>query len=629
MSRPTMQSPIGFVVDSELRVVEFIGHTSPLIRLSPGAATLDLARLLTDSLRPAVLEAVDQARETLRAVAVGGVSYYELGVRRSADLSVTPEPGGLWRIELHTHGRASKASAMAHSGSTAEELAVELEATNEELRATVNELVNANQEIRRAQAALEKSQNELRARYHFMAAVLDTVGALILVLDPEGRVVEFNRACGVAGGGPQGEGGALLFWDFIPPEQLAEWRGIFAKLLEETPTSTHESDWLVRGGNRRRIAWSNTTMRQPDGVRYVIATGIEVTSRYLAEQYLYASEAKFRAVIESAAEAILGVDPAGKIVIANPSAARLFGYTQEELLSWELTRLVPERFRAAHPDHLQSYFAQPRPRKAFSGSFFVGRRRDGSEVPLEISLSTISTAEGEVAVAFILDLTERIQHRQRLQALAGKLLKAQEEERRRIARDIHDHLTQTISLLGMKLGFLAREVEGNQEAVRAGLEEARHQVDLIHEEVRDVSHRLHPTTLEYSGLVPGLESLVNETEKLEKPRVHLVIGQLPDSIPQGVATAFYRIAQEALHNALKSAAAENVSLHVNTQDGHVHLVVIDDGCGFVVEDARRSGGLGLLSMEERARELGGTFAIQSARGNGTRIEVTAPLAAAR
>jgi PAS domain-containing protein len=247
-----MQSPIGFVVDSELRVVEFIGHTSPLIRLSPGAATLDLARLLTDSLRPAVLEAVDQARETLRAVAVGGVSYYELGVRRSADLSVTPEPGGLWRIELHTHGRASKASAMAHSGSTAEELAVELEATNEELRATVNELVNANQEIRRAQAALEKSQNELRARYHFMAAVLDTVGALILVLDPEGRVVEFNRACGVAGGGPQGEGGALLFWDFIPPEQLAEWRGIFAKLLEETPTSTHESDWLVRGGTRRR-----------------------------------------------------------------------------------------------------------------------------------------------------------------------------------------------------------------------------------------------------------------------------------------------------------------------------------------------------------------------------------------
>jgi signal transduction histidine kinase len=104
---------------------------------------------------------------------------------------------------------------------------------------------------------------------------------------------------------------------------------------------------------------------------------------------------------------------------------------------------------------------------------------------------------------------------------------------------------------------------------------------------------------------------------------------LPDSIPQGVATAFYRIAQEALHNALKSAAAENVSVHVNTQDGHVHLVVIDDGCGFVVEEAQRSGGLGLLSMEERTRELGGTFAIQSARGSGTRIEVTAPLAAAR
>jgi two-component system sensor kinase FixL len=627
VKRRTVQSPIGFVVDAELRVVEFIGHTSPLIRLSPGAATLDLGRLLTDSLRPAVLEAVEQARERQRAVQLRGVTYYELGVRRTAELRVTPEPGGRWRIEMQVQARPGKAAAAAHSGSTAEELAVELDATNEELRATVDELVNANREIRRAQAALEKSQNELRERYRFIAAVLDTVGALILVLDPGGRIVELNRACGVVGGPSQGGAGDLLFWDFIPPEQLVEWKGIFAQLLEETPTNTHESDWLVRGGDRRRIAWSNTTMRQPDGVRYVIATGIEVTSRYLAEQSLHASEAKFRAVIENAAEAILGVDPAGQIVIANPAAALLFGYTLEELLSWELTRLLPERFRAAHPDHLQSYFAQPVPRKAFSGSFFVGRRQDGSEVPLEISLSTINTAEGEVAVAYILDITERIQHRQHLQSLAGKLLKAQEEERRRIARDIHDHLTQIISLLGMKLGFLVQDVEGNREALRAGLEEARHQVDLIHDEVRDVSHRLHPSTLEYSGLVPALESLVHETEKLDKPRVHLVIGQLPDSIPQSMATALYRIAQEALHNALKSAAAENVSVHVNLQDGHVHLVVIDDGCGFVVEEARRAGGLGLLSMEERARDLGGTFAIQSARGSGTRVAVTAPLAA--
>jgi PAS domain S-box-containing protein len=330
-----MQSPIGFVVDSTLRVVEFIGHTSPLIRLSPGAATMDLARLLTDSLRPAVLKAVEQARETRRAVQVPGVSFYELGARRTADLSVTPKRGGRWRIELHAQARPGKASAPAQSGGTAEELAVELEAANEELRATVDELVNANQEIRRAQAALEKSQNDLRERYQFTAAVLDTVGALILVVDPGGRIIELNRACEIASGLPQGGVGEPLFWDFIPPEQLAEWKGIFAKLLEETATNTHESDWLVRGRDRRRIAWSNTTMRQPDGGRYVIATGIEVTSRYLAEQFLHASEAKFRAVIENAAEAILGVNPAGKIVIANPAAARLFGYTLEELLSWE------------------------------------------------------------------------------------------------------------------------------------------------------------------------------------------------------------------------------------------------------------------------------------------------------
>ncbi len=622
-----MKPSVGFIIDDQLQVLEFIGHTAPLIDLPPGSATLSLPRLLTESLRPIVLDALDQARRTNGQVTLPDVRYSEFGLPRAAVLSVMPEGPNRWRIQLERYRKLANPPSGARAGHSYEDLAVELEATNEELRAAVNELVSANQEILRGQTALGQSQITLRERYNFIAAVLDTVGALILVLDPDGRIIEFNRACEVTSGVSHKDACGLPVWSFIPPEQIPQTKAVFAELLAATPANTNENDWISRDGARHRIAWSNTTMRDSDGrVAYVIATGVDVTSRYQAKRSLQASEAKFRAVIENAAEAILGVDQEGRIMIANPAASRVFGYSVQELLQTNLSRLIPERSRPAHAEHQKAFFEQPLPRRMVSGSSLSGRRKDGTEVPVEISLSVISTPEGQLAVAFIQDISDLVQHRRHLQSLAGKLLKAQEEERRRIARNIHDDLTQTISLLGMKIGFLKQDVDGPRENLLAGLDDARHQVDLIHDEVRAISHRLHPSTLEYSGLVPALESLVGETEKFDRPRVHLVVDQLPDSIPAATASALYRIAQEALHNSVKSASANNVSIHVTGHNGSLRMVVIDDGRGFKLDHPRRSGGLGLISMEERARDLGGTFAIHSAPGSGTRIEVDVPLA---
>lgn len=622
-----MKPSVGFIIDDQLQVVEFIGHTAPLIDLPPGAATLSLPRLLTESLRPIVLDALDQARRTNGPVTLPDVQYSEFGLPRAAVLSVMPEGANRWRIQLERYRKLTNPAPGARAGRSYEDLAVELEAANEELRASVNELVSANQEILRGQTALGQSQITLRERYNFIAAVLDTVGALILVLDPDGLIIEFNRACEIISGVSHEDACGLPVWGFIPPEQIPQTKDVFAELLADTPANTNENDWISRGGARHRIAWSNTTMRDPDGrVVYVIATGVDVTSRYQAKQSLQASEAMFRAVIENAAEAILGVDPEGRIMIANPAASRVFGYSVQELLQTNLSRLIPERSRPAHAEHQKSYFEQPLPRRKVAGFSLSGLRKDGTEVPVEISLSVISTPEGQLGVAFIQDISDLVQHRRHLQSLAGKLLKAQEEERRRIARNIHDDLTQTISLLGMKIGFLKQDVDGPRENLLAGLDDARRQVDLIHDEVRAISHRLHPSTLEYSGLVPALESLVGETEKFDRPRVHLVVDQLPDSIPAATASALYRIAQEALHNSVKSASANNVSIHVTGHNGSLRMVVIDDGHGFKLDHPRRSGGLGLISMEERARDLGGSFAIHSAPGSGTRIEVDVPLA---
>ncbi len=622
-----MQS-IGLIIDEQLRVVELIGYTALRTNLLRGEVTLRLPDLLTPSLHPAVLEALEQARQSKSPVHVPRVEYLEVGLRRFAALTVSPVKASCWRIELNPQEDGlqgpTTATAPVHS---ADDLAVELEAANDELRATITELVAANQEILRGQAALEQSRNDLRERYDFIAAVLDTVGALVLVLDPNGRVLEFNRACESLTGFSQSDARGRLVWTFIPQDHIPETESIFGELVSGAYSNAHENDWLASDGSRRRIAWTNTTMRDQDGhVAYVIATGIDVTSRHKAERSLQISEAKFRAVVENAAEAILGVDAAGKIKIANPAAAQLFGYSRDELLQTDLLQLIPESFRPAHAAHHQSYSVAPRTRPMASGAEMPALRKDGAEVPVEISLSSISAPEGDLTVAFIQDVTDRVAYRRHLQSLAGKLLKAQEEERRRIARNIHDDLTQTISLLGMKLGFLKQEVDSAHKKLLDRLEEARQQVDLIHDKVRAISHRLHPSTLEYSGLVPALESLVSDADVLERPRVHLVADPLPETIPTATTVALYRIAQEAVHNAVKSADAENVSIHVAANDGHLSLVVIDDGCGFKPDPSRRSAGLGLISMEERARDLGGHFAVHSAPGSGTRVEVDVPFA---
>jgi len=621
-----MKTTVGFVVDDHLQVLEFVGDTAALVQIPSGAASLSLPNLLTDSLRPIVLEVFDQARQTQTEVKRESVRFFESGIPRTAVLSVAPEGLNRWSIQLDRHRPPSRRPLLEPSIHSSEDLVLELKAANEELRANDNELVAANQEIRRSQMALEQSQAALRERHDFISALLDTVGALILVLDPDGNIVEFNRACEIASGLSKVEARGLSVWNFIPSEQLPETQRIFRDLLAKVRANKHENEWLSRSGIRHRIAWSNTTMRDPNGkVAFVIATGVEITDRHRIQQSLQASEAKFRAVIDNAAEAILGVDPEGHIRIANPAASRVFGYSQKELLRSNLSLLVPEMAREAHLGHQQSYFETPLPRRMASESSLYGRRKDGSEVPLEISLSAISTPGGRLAVAFIQDITDRVQHRRHLESLAGKLLKAQEEERRRIARNIHDDLTQSISLLGMRLGFLKQDLDGPRDKLLAGLDEARRQVDQIHDEVRAISHRLHPSALEYSGLVPALESLVNETKTVGHPRVHLVVGKLPNPLPTATASALYRIAQEALHNAVKSANAKNVSIRIAAETGNLRMVVIDDGRGFAVDRSRYSGGLGLISMEERTRDLGGHFAIHSAPGSGTRIEVDVPL----
>jgi signal transduction histidine kinase len=211
-----------------------------------------------------------------------------------------------------------------------------------------------------------------------------------------------------------------------------------------------------------------------------------------------------------------------------------------------------------------------------------------------------------------------------LQLLTRRLLHAQEDERRTVARELHDGLNQTLAMLGVEVGIAMNQLPASARSVRQLLQRIVLRVEQLTEEVREISHRLHPALLEHLGLVSALRSYCSEFEKFRRLDVLFVCEGSADQIPFQVAVCLYRIVQEALSNAAKHANAREVVVSLSLGKEEIKLSISDNGRGFDVIQPRQNSGLGLVSMEERARIVGGRFSIDSHIGAGTRIEVVVP-----
>jgi signal transduction histidine kinase len=220
------------------------------------------------------------------------------------------------------------------------------------------------------------------------------------------------------------------------------------------------------------------------------------------------------------------------------------------------------------------------------------------------------------------DLITIERNKEEINVLAAKLVTAQEEERERVARDLHDDIGQRIALLSIKLSTLAEQL--SLEPEKAQCNEILADLDALSEDVRNLSHNLHPAALEHLGLAPALRGLVEEFEERESIRTRFSARELPASLPNEVKIALYRIVQEALTNIAKHADAKSVDIALIGGSNDIYLSVRDIGRGFQVETARTKPGLGLMSMTQRARLIGGTLDIHSEPGVGTRIDVCVP-----
>jgi signal transduction histidine kinase len=213
----------------------------------------------------------------------------------------------------------------------------------------------------------------------------------------------------------------------------------------------------------------------------------------------------------------------------------------------------------------------------------------------------------------------------RIRDLAGQILMAQEEERRRISRELHDNLNQQVALLALSVNRIHQEWQGES----AALEELLERLNGLSEDLRRVSHMLHPPALEFAGLAAALEAHCQEFGRATGIRVALAADLEGALLPPDVALVLYRVVQEALRNVARHARVAWAEVALSAAGGVARLRITDRGAGFDHDEARRRGrGLGLLSMEERVRQFQGEITFDSSPGRGTEIRVTVPLGTA-
>ena len=258
------------------------------------------------------------------------------------------------------------------------------------------------------------------------------------------------------------------------------------------------------------------------------------------------------------------------------------------------------------------------------------RRKDGTTLPVEIALSVIETPEGTIAVAFGNDVTERRRielvaqtHAQQIQALAAGLMTAQEEERRRVSRELHDQICQQLGSLAMEIGEFTKQPLPQE--TRSRLRAFQGRVVATAEESRHIAYRLHPSILDDLGVVASLQSLCSAFSSEIKIAVELSTIDLPRSVPRELASCLYRVAQESLQNVSKHASARHVWFALTSRNNTLTLSIADDGVGFNLEAVKGRGGLGLVGMEERARLVNAKLSIGTQQGHGTRIALEVPL----
>jgi len=382
------------------------------------------------------------------------------------------------------------------------------------------------------------------------------------------------------------------------------------------------------GGEGRWLHSTATPIRNGDGeIIGAVQTIQDVTDQRRAEEALYESENKFRSLFESARDAIWINDNGGTIQTANNAAALLTGYSVEELRGMNIASLLDTKSQHKYV-RIMDRLLNSKP--VFLPYELSLKRRDGSEIICMISTNVISGSSDPTSFQSIVrDVTEEKQQYETARFYLQEITKAQEEERRRISRELHDSTAQNLIALLHQIDNLLADRTNLPVKEAKALWSFHEQIKNILEEVRRFSRDLRPSIIDDLGLVPALEWLCSELNREYGIDVAIKVSGEEQRLAPETELLFFRIAQEALNNTVKHAHTSEAKITVKSMAKTIRLTISDNGTGFKppsnLESLTHLGKLGLAGMQERVQLLNGTLKIDSKPDKGTVITVDAPL----
>lgn len=460
--------------------------------------------------------------------------------------------------------------------------------------------------LKRAEIRLDAHRQDL------LNACVQVVEVMLIGIKADGTVMLANRrACEVLGWPESEILGRNWFDRFLPEEARQGAKEVFGRLMagELQGAERYENPVLTRSGERRLVAWRNASLRDGEGrLIATLSSGTDVTD----ERRMEGQVRLLLSAIEQSPSLALLTDAQGRIEYVNPKFTLVTGYALEEIRGRQPSLLKSGR---TPREVYRQLWTTIRAGREWRGEF-LNRKKNGEYYWGETVIAPVRDAEG--VTTHFLELMEDITERRRLERA---VVSVSEEERRWIGQELHDVLGQQLTGITLLSKALENRLEADGHPGKTDLSNIRELATTALSEVRDLSQGLYPVEVERHGLLAALRQLVENQERLFRVPCRLEGAEPEQPLDQFTRMNLFRIAQEAVNNAVKYADASRILLRVRHEEDALVLEVEDDGRG-IPEKPSSQRGMGLRIMRYRATMIGGNLDIHSKPGQGTRIVCT-------